>query len=105
MDCRNEEAVIQARLAGLPGVESLSFDLPGRRMTVVHMLATPQALLGALAEIGMEAALDVEAMPVPTGSCGSSCSSTPPRRRRLCSRFRTWTAAKRKQPSGPDLSP
>lgn len=78
MDCRNEEAVIQARLAGLPGVESLSFDLPGRRMTVVHMLATPQALLGALAEIGMEAALDVEAMPVPTGSCGSSCSSTPP---------------------------
>ncbi len=78
MDCRNEEAVIQARLAGLPGVESLSFDLPGRRLTVVHTLATPQPLLGALAEIGMEAALDVQALPAPAGSCGSSCSSTHP---------------------------
>ena len=82
MDCRNEEAAIRARLAELPGVESLAFDLPGRRLTVLHALATPQPLLSALAEIGMKAALDVLATPAPAGSCGSaceaSCNSTPP---------------------------
>ena len=82
MDCRNEEAAIRARLAELPGVESLAFDLPGRRLTVLHALATPQPLLSALAEIGMKAALDVLATPAPAGSrgpaCGASCNSTPP---------------------------
>lgn len=77
MDCRNEEAAIRARLAELPGVQCLAFDLPGRRLTVLHALATPQPLLSALAEIGMKAALDVQGMPAPAGSCGSSSSTLP----------------------------
>ena len=36
MDCRNEEAAVRARLAQLRLIRSLSFDLPNRRLTVVH---------------------------------------------------------------------
>ncbi|WOB10952.1 heavy metal translocating P-type ATPase [Piscinibacter gummiphilus] len=74
MDCRHEEAAIRARLAEVPEVRSLAFDLPQRRLTIEHSLATPQSLLSALTEIGMEAALEV-AVAAPS-SCGSSaCSS------------------------------
>ncbi|MBQ1766220.1 MAG: HAD-IC family P-type ATPase, partial [Aquincola sp.] len=73
MDCRNEEAAIRARLGKMAEVRSLSFDLPERRLTVVHALATPEPLLQALAEIGMKALLDTEATVAP--ACGSACAS------------------------------
>jgi Cd2+/Zn2+-exporting ATPase len=75
MDCRNEEAAIRTLLAGVQEVESLSFDLAQRRLTVVHALATPQLLLQALAGIGMPATVDAEPDPASGNACGGACSS------------------------------
>ncbi|MFN3809036.1 MAG: heavy metal translocating P-type ATPase [Roseateles asaccharophilus] len=75
MDCRNEEAAIRNLLAGVQEVESLSFDLAQRRLTVVHALATPQLLLQALAGIGMPATVDAEPDPASGNACGGACSS------------------------------
>jgi len=75
MDCRNEEAAIRKLLAGVQEVESLSFDLAQRRLTVVHALATPQPLLQALAGIGMPATVDAEPDPASGNACGGACSS------------------------------
>lgn len=36
MDCAAEEHLVRMRLAGVAGVERLAFDLPARRLTVVH---------------------------------------------------------------------
>ncbi|MFY9513668.1 MAG: heavy metal translocating P-type ATPase [Rubrivivax sp.] len=74
MDCRNEEAAIRAKLASIAAVQSLAVDLPQRRLSVVHTLATSQPLLQALTEIGMKATLE----PVPegaAGACDATCSS------------------------------
>jgi len=76
MDCRNEEATIRARFATLPEVRSLSFDLPNRRLTVVHALPTPQPLLQALNEMGMQASLDAGGESAGSDTCGSACSSS-----------------------------
>ncbi|MHB0996003.1 MAG: heavy metal translocating P-type ATPase [Elusimicrobiales bacterium] len=54
MDCPKEEALIRGRLGKMPGVGALSFDLPGRRLTVEHDLPGDQPLLEALRELGME---------------------------------------------------
>lgn len=54
MDCPKEEALIRGRLAKMPGVGALSFDLPGRRLTVEHDLPGDQPVLDALRELGME---------------------------------------------------
>lgn len=54
MDCPKEEALIRERLARLPGVGALSFDLPGKRLTVEHDLPGDQPILAALRELGME---------------------------------------------------
>ena len=75
MDCRNEEAAIRARLAALSVVRSLSFDLPQRRLTVVHTSETPQHLLQALGEIGMKASVAPEPAGAPEDRCASTCSS------------------------------
>ena len=75
MDCRNEEAAIRARLREIPGVETLEFDLPQRRLTVVHALATVQPLLDALTGIGMKATLEVSPEADTSSSCGTSCES------------------------------
>lgn len=36
MDCPSEENLIRIKLAEIPGIEHLSFDIPGRRLTVFH---------------------------------------------------------------------
>src|SRR5574337_1035649 len=56
MDCPTEEALIRTRLARVPGVERLAFDLFARRLTVNHTLGDEQPIVGALREIGMEPA-------------------------------------------------
>ncbi|WP_259373263.1 heavy metal translocating P-type ATPase [Azohydromonas caseinilytica] len=75
MDCRSEEAAIRERLGKLAQVQALSFDLPGRRLTVTHSLASPQPLVEALHEIGMHASLGVVAAGTDSGSCGATCGS------------------------------
>ena len=67
MEGRSEEQAIRVRLGEIPEVESLSFDLARRRLTVVHALATPQSLLSVLAGIGMNVALDAASTPVGSG--------------------------------------
>src|SRR5690554_8030486 len=36
MDCPSEERMIRMALGGFSAVQSLSFDLPGRRLAVLH---------------------------------------------------------------------
>ena len=55
MDCRNEEALVRRTLEGMPGVERLEFDLPQRKLTVLHSVATVDALEQALNAVGMKA--------------------------------------------------
>lgn len=74
MDCRNEEAAVRARLAQMPEVSALSFDLPNRLLTVQHQLPDPQPLLQALARIGMPASLEASNSVVADASCGPACS-------------------------------
>ena len=74
MDCKHEEALIRERLGKMPEVGELSFDLPGRRLTVSHDLPGNAPLLAALREIGMKAE---EPAPAPKPCCcGKSCSSS-----------------------------
>lgn len=55
MDCPTEEALIRKRLAGLPQVLDLEFDLPRRTLAVRHTLPSTTALEAALADVGMKA--------------------------------------------------
>jgi Co/Zn/Cd efflux system component len=36
MDCPSEESMIRMKLEGLPDIQSLAFDIPGRRLEVYH---------------------------------------------------------------------
>lgn len=53
MDCSNEERLIRERLEGAPGVQGLSFDLPQRRLQVIHALESDDSIVAALKAIGM----------------------------------------------------
>lgn len=55
MDCLTEEALIRTRLAKLPGVTGLEFNLLQRMLTVSHELPTLEPLEQALSSIGMQA--------------------------------------------------
>ncbi len=55
MDCPTEEALIRKRLAAVPGIADLTFNLLDRRLTVGHTLPDERPILGALREIGMQA--------------------------------------------------
>ena len=54
MDCKNEVAAIRKRLEAMENVGEIAFDLPVRRLTVSHGLASARPLLDALREIGMQ---------------------------------------------------
>ncbi len=64
MDCRNEERQVREALQSTAGIEDLEFDLPQRRLTVVHRLPDTSVVVQALAEIGMPPA-DAQ-LPAPT---------------------------------------
>lgn len=53
MDCPTEEALIRDKLANLPGVVSLEFNLMQRMLTVRHDMPSLEPLEQALAAIGM----------------------------------------------------
>ena len=69
MDCPTEEALIRKRLAALPGVDELRFDLMARRLTVGHTLADERPILDALREVGMRAGLAQQAQSATCTSC------------------------------------
>ena len=54
MDCPTEEALIRSKLAALPGVSTLDFNLMQRKLTVGHTLGDPAAIETALGDIGMQ---------------------------------------------------
>jgi Cd2+/Zn2+-exporting ATPase len=54
MDCPTEEALIRKRLAAVPGIGELTFNLMQRRLAVSHTLPDEQPILDALGEIGMQ---------------------------------------------------
>ena len=55
MDCPTEEALIRNKLATLPGVVKLEFNLVQRSLTVNHRLPSPASIEQALSAIGMQA--------------------------------------------------
>ena len=55
MDCPTEEALLRKRLAGMPGVVDLGFDLMRRQLTVRHSLPSVDPLIEAVASLGMSA--------------------------------------------------
>lgn len=61
MDCRNEEALVRRTLDGVPGVERLLFDLPGRTLIVLHQEVSVDDLEKALNSVGMKAKATVAA--------------------------------------------
>lgn len=58
MDCPTEEALIRKRMAAMNEVESLDFDLVGRKLTISHAPGAIPAVLTALSEVGMQGVLD-----------------------------------------------
>ncbi|WP_294636911.1 heavy metal translocating P-type ATPase [uncultured Aquabacterium sp.] len=63
MDCPTEEALIRGKLAGVPGVANLEFNLVQRRLHVAH---TPDALpnvLAALKSLGFDAEVRTSSAP------------------------------------------
>ncbi|WP_454260345.1 heavy metal translocating P-type ATPase [Pseudoxanthomonas mexicana] len=55
MDCPTEEALIRSKLASVPGVERLEFNLVQRLLTVHHALPSLSPVEQALSAIGMRA--------------------------------------------------
>ena len=81
MDCRSEEAAIRQRLASVPRIHALSFDLPKRRLTVRHDMDSLDAVRQALREIGTPAAGD-DVISCGSATCGTSACATVPAARR-----------------------
>lgn len=61
MDCPMEEALIRKKLATLPGITGLEFNLMQRVLTVHYKLPSPEPIEAALNAIGMT--------PEPIGNC------------------------------------
>ena len=74
MDCRNEEALVRRTLEGMPGVQRLEFDLPNRKLTVLHELDAPQTLEKSLQSVGMNARM-LDAAPARTGKAPASAAA------------------------------
>jgi Cd2+/Zn2+-exporting ATPase len=62
MDCPTEEALIRKRLGAMPEVESMSFDLVNRKLTVNHAPTALPAVQAALSEVGMQGVPDTPAI-------------------------------------------
>lgn len=67
MDCPTEEALIRARLAKLPGVTGLEFNLLQRTLTVSHELPTLEPVEQALSAIDMQA-VRIDGMSAPAAA-------------------------------------
>ena len=54
MDCPTEEALIRSKLAGMPAVSALEFNLIQRVLTVVHLPEALDSILDAVRSLGFE---------------------------------------------------
>lgn len=68
MDCPTEEALIRKRLGRVEGVDRLDFDLISRRLLALHRLPTPDPILAALKDIGMQATIEEDSASSGAGS-------------------------------------
>jgi Co/Zn/Cd efflux system component len=86
MDCAAEEQLVRAALAGVPDVHDLAFDLPARRLAVLHE-GPADVVLAALEPLGLGARIDgSEAAPdaeLPGGASGRGTASPAVERRVL----------------------
>ncbi|WP_242460847.1 cation transporter [Burkholderia cenocepacia] len=88
MDCPSEEAQIRERLKKIDGIRGMTFDLARRHLEVTHEAAGQNAILRALHDIGMHAA--VQAAP-PGRSSTSSRKWTAPAKNASCAqRWSRW---------------
>ncbi|WP_454766359.1 heavy metal translocating P-type ATPase [Cupriavidus campinensis] len=55
MDCPTEETLIRNKLGGMAGVAALDFNLMQRVLTVHHTMDSPDAVVKAIAALGMHA--------------------------------------------------
>ncbi|MGH8272521.1 MAG: heavy metal translocating P-type ATPase, partial [Gammaproteobacteria bacterium] len=58
MDCPTEEALIRGKLAGMPGIAALDFNLITRRLTLTHAPEALPTALGALEALGFGAIVE-----------------------------------------------
>jgi Cd2+/Zn2+-exporting ATPase len=63
MDCPTEESLIRQKLEGMKGVESLSFNLLQRKLTVRHVLQDPESIIAAIAALDMEPVVETASKP------------------------------------------
>jgi hypothetical protein len=83
MDCSAEEQLIRMKLEPVGGIQSLRFDLPGRKLEVLHS-GTAREITGNLEQLGMgavqvaheEIVPSEESGPGGSGSAGHGTGST-----------------------------
>ncbi len=68
MDCPTEESLIRQKLEGMKGVESLSFNLLQRKLTIRHVLQDPESIIAAVAALDMEPVVENAPRPASGGS-------------------------------------
>lgn len=68
MDCPTEESLIRQKLEGMKGVESLSFNLLQRKLTVHHDLQDPESIIAAVAALDMDPVVEKAPSPLSEGS-------------------------------------
>lgn len=68
MDCPTEESLIRKKLEGMKGVESLSFNLLQRKLTVHHDLQDPESIIAAVAALDMDPVVEKAPSPLSEGS-------------------------------------
>ncbi len=66
MDCPTEERLIRDKLANVPGIRDLAFNLVQRTLTVTHELPSPAPIESALTAIGMKASRTDKPSAAPT---------------------------------------
>ncbi len=62
MDCPTEERLIRDRLEGMAGVETLSFNLLQRELTIAHRLPSIAPLVSVLTALDMEPAVKSDSL-------------------------------------------
>jgi Cd2+/Zn2+-exporting ATPase len=68
MDCPTEESLIRQKLKGMKGVESLSFNLLQRKLTIQHYLKDPESIIAAVAALDMDLVVEKASSPLSEGS-------------------------------------
>lgn len=57
MDCATEEQLIRNRLRSVPGIETMTFDLLQRQLTVSHRLPSATPIVDAIGSVGLTSVL------------------------------------------------